>query len=45
MRSVLQSEVSECGLASLAMVANAHGKHLTLSQLRQRFPHLSKAPN
>ncbi|KQH74105.1 peptidase domain-containing ABC transporter [Xylella fastidiosa subsp. sandyi] len=38
MRSVLQSEVSECGLASLAMVANAHGKHLTLSQLRQRFP-------
>ncbi|HHW4672331.1 MAG TPA: peptidase domain-containing ABC transporter [Xylella fastidiosa subsp. pauca] len=38
MRPVLQSEVSECGLASLAMVANAHGKHLTLSQLRQRFP-------
>ncbi|MCO5545311.1 colicin V secretion ABC transporter ATP-binding protein [Xylella fastidiosa] len=34
----MQSEVSECGLASLAMVANAHGKHLTLSQLRQRFP-------
>ncbi|AXI83031.1 peptidase domain-containing ABC transporter [Xylella taiwanensis] len=38
MRPVLQSEVSECGLASLVMLANAHGKHLSLSQLRQRFP-------
>ncbi|HHW4679723.1 MAG TPA: peptidase domain-containing ABC transporter [Xylella sp.] len=37
MRPILQSEVSECGLASLAMIANVHGKHLTLSELRRRF--------
>ena len=36
-RSVLQSEAAECGLACLAMVANAHGMHLDLSELRQRF--------
>ena len=35
---VLQSESSECALASLAVVANAHGLQLELSDLRRRFP-------
>lgn len=34
---ILQNESAECGLASLAMVANAHGAGLTLSELRRRF--------
>lgn len=38
MRSLLQSEAAECGLASLAMVAGAHGLQLSLAELRQRFP-------
>ena len=38
MDAILQSESSECGLASLAMVANHHGQRLTLRDLRQRFP-------
>ncbi|HQX91327.1 MAG TPA: peptidase domain-containing ABC transporter [Thermomonas sp.] len=33
-----QSEAAECGLASLAMVAGAHGLQLSLAELRQRFP-------
>ncbi|MEI8363686.1 MAG: cysteine peptidase family C39 domain-containing protein, partial [Betaproteobacteria bacterium] len=31
MTPILQSESSECALASLAMVSNAHGLHLDLS--------------
>lgn len=38
MDAVLQSEFSECGLASLAMVANYHGQKFALRDLRQRFP-------
>jgi ATP-binding cassette, subfamily B, bacterial CvaB/MchF/RaxB len=34
---LLQTEVSECGLASLAMVANYHGFQTDLASLRQRF--------
>jgi ATP-binding cassette, subfamily B, bacterial CvaB/MchF/RaxB len=34
---ILQTEVSECGLASLAMVANFHGFQTDLASLRQRF--------
>ncbi|MFO1218588.1 MAG: peptidase domain-containing ABC transporter [Burkholderiaceae bacterium] len=34
---ILQSEAAECGLACLAMVAAAHGLHVDLSTLRQRF--------
>ncbi len=34
---ILQSESSECALASLAMVANAHGMHVDLADLRRRF--------
>ncbi len=35
--SILQTEASECGLASLAMVANFHGYRVSLSDLRRRF--------
>ncbi|BCO26313.1 toxin RTX-I translocation ATP-binding protein [Rhodoferax lithotrophicus] len=38
MYPILQSESSECALASLAMVANAHGLQLDLFDLRRRFP-------
>lgn len=35
-RPVLQSESSECGLACLAMILGAHGRHLDLNALRAR---------
>ncbi len=35
---LLQTEAAECGLACLAMVAGAHGRHLDLATLRGRFP-------
>lgn len=34
----LQSEAAECGLASLAMVASHHGHHVSLAEMRRRFP-------
>lgn len=34
---VLQDEISECGLACLAMIAEHHGKPVGLKQLRQRY--------
>lgn len=34
---VLQTEIAECGLASLAMVINFYGHEVTLSELRRRF--------
>jgi ATP-binding cassette, subfamily B, bacterial CvaB/MchF/RaxB len=34
---LLQSEVTECGLACLAMVAGYHGYHSNLMELRARF--------
>ncbi|MBN6150782.1 peptidase domain-containing ABC transporter [Xanthomonas sp. AmX2] len=37
MRVILQSEAAECGLASLAMVADHHGLRLGLAELRRRF--------
>ena len=36
-RLVRQTEVAECGLASLAMVANFHGLDIDLGTLRRRF--------
>ncbi|MEA3010872.1 MAG: ATP-binding cassette, subfamily bacterial CvaB/MchF/RaxB [Sphingomonadales bacterium] len=36
-RLVRQTEISECGLACLAMVANFHGLHIDLGSLRRRF--------
>jgi ATP-binding cassette subfamily B protein RaxB len=38
MKFFRQSEAAECGLASIAMVSSAHGQHLSLAELRQRFP-------
>lgn len=37
MRSILQSESSECALACLAMVSSAHGLSVDLADLRSRF--------
>ncbi|WP_295952886.1 peptidase domain-containing ABC transporter [Rhodoferax sp.] len=37
MRSILQSEACECGLACLAMVSAAHKFHVDLDTLRRRF--------
>ncbi len=37
-RSVLQSEAAECGLASMCMIARFHGHRVDLAGLRQRFP-------
>lgn len=37
MKLILQSEVAECGLACLAMVSDAYGLRLDLSDLRRRF--------
>lgn len=36
--AIVQSEAAECGLASVAMVAGAHGMHIGLREMRQRFP-------
>jgi ATP-binding cassette subfamily B protein RaxB len=37
MRVIIQSEASECALASLAMVCSAHGLQVDLADLRRRF--------
>ena len=36
-RLIMQTEVAECGLACLAMIANYHGYKTDLLSLRQRF--------
>lgn len=36
-RPVRQTEVAECGLASLTMIANYHGLDVDLGTLRRRF--------
>lgn len=38
MKSLIQSEAAECGLACLAMVAGHYGLHMDLPQMRRRFP-------
>ncbi|XQA62015.1 peptidase domain-containing ABC transporter [Xanthomonas sacchari] len=38
MKALIQSEASECGLASLAMIASAYGQQLGLPEMRRRFP-------
>jgi ATP-binding cassette, subfamily B, bacterial CvaB/MchF/RaxB len=45
MKLVLQSQVSECSLACLAMVAAAHGQHFDMAELRRRFPVSLKGAN
>jgi ATP-binding cassette, subfamily B, bacterial CvaB/MchF/RaxB len=39
---IRQSEMSECGIACLAMVANWHGHELDLASLRRKFPTSSR---
>ncbi|MCC4631932.1 MULTISPECIES: peptidase domain-containing ABC transporter RaxB [Xanthomonas] len=34
---ILQGQVGECGLATMAMVAHYHGCHIGLAELRRRF--------
>ncbi|NCP14636.1 MAG: peptidase domain-containing ABC transporter [Sphingomonadales bacterium] len=44
-RLLRQTEIAECGLASLAMVANFHGLRVDLGTMRRRFaPSLRGAP-
>ncbi|MCC4620744.1 peptidase domain-containing ABC transporter [Xanthomonas cassavae CFBP 4642] len=38
MNVILQSEATECGLASLAMIADVHGKKIGLSEIRRCYP-------
>jgi ATP-binding cassette subfamily B protein RaxB len=38
MRAIIQTEASECGLASLVMVAEDYGSRVGLPELRRRFP-------
>lgn len=38
MKLLMQSEATECGLASLAMVADAYGLGIGLPEMRRRFP-------
>ena len=44
-RLIRQTEVAECGLASLTMVANYHGLDIALSTMRRRYsPSMRGAP-
>ncbi len=45
MSPILQSEAAECGLASLAMIARAHGHCWGLPELRRRFPSCLRGAN
>lgn len=36
--TVFQSEINECGLACIAMLAETQGKDITLQMLRERYP-------
>lgn len=38
MKSIIQSEAAECGLASLVMVADSYGLEISLREIRRRFP-------
>jgi ATP-binding cassette subfamily B protein RaxB len=42
---ILQSQVAECGLGCIAMVASVHGQIFSLANLRQRFPQSLKGAN
>ncbi|WP_156861035.1 peptidase domain-containing ABC transporter [Casimicrobium huifangae] len=44
-KSQLQSEAAECGLACLAMLSSAHGLRIDLAELRQRFSISLKGAN
>lgn len=38
MKTIRQTEAAECGLASLAVIADAHGMRIGLADMRRRFP-------
>ena len=42
---ILQSEIAECGLASVAMVASFHGHQLDMAAMRKRFSASLKGMN
>jgi ATP-binding cassette subfamily B protein RaxB len=42
---ILQLQTSECGLACLCMIANVHGQHWRLMDLRHKFPQTLKGAN
>lgn len=37
MKTIIQSEASECALVALAIVCSAHGLHVDMSEMRRRF--------
>jgi ATP-binding cassette subfamily B protein RaxB len=37
LKTILQTETSECGLACLAMIADHFGNHVDLADLRRQF--------
>lgn len=43
--TILQSEMTECGLASLAMVSTAHGTSVTMPDMRRLFGTSSRGSN
>ena len=45
MQAILQTEASECALACLAMISNAHGMRVELPDLRRRFTVSLKGSN
>ena len=45
MNPILQLQASECGLACLCMITNAHGQHWRLLDLRHKFPQTLKGAN
>ncbi|NBQ07065.1 MAG: peptidase domain-containing ABC transporter, partial [Betaproteobacteria bacterium] len=45
MNPVLQLQNAECGLACLCMIANSHGQHWRLMDLRHKFPQTLKGAN
>lgn len=44
-RPILQSESSECGLATLAMICSYHGRNYDLPSARRQFPQSIKGAN
>lgn len=45
MKTILQSEAAECGLACLAMIADKHGYKSDLNSLRHKYPQTLKGIN
>lgn len=42
---IMQAELSECGLACLAMIVSYHGYQIDMSSIRRRFPVSSQGTN